>query len=219
MYDRATRTLWHQFTGTPIIGELVGSGIELGYFPTARTTWGDWRAEHPETTVITREGSRYPPWTYTHEKDDKSIYWDYRADPETMFPIAFRDDVLAPKAEVLGVTVKGIDKAYPIELMRQERIVHDQIGDIDLVVIASSTSSDAHIFENPDGLAFSLPEGAPEEGFPLRIVDENGTEWDVSREKLTDASDLSKVLKTVPSNISFWFGWYAFHLETELYGR
>ena len=180
MYDRATRTLWHQFTGTPIIGELVGSGIELGYFPTARTTWGDWRAEHPDTTVITREGSRYPPWTYTHEKDEKSIYWDYRADPETMFPIAFRDDVLAPKAEVLGVTVKGIDKAYPIELLRQERIVHDQIGDIDLVVIASATSSDAHIYENPrrvDSLNCRRTRRKPDclaKGWSIK----HGTEWD-----------------------------------------
>lgn len=219
MYDRATRSLWHQFTGTPIVGELVGSGIQLGYFPTARTTWGDWRAEHPDTTVITREGARYPAWSYTHEDNDNSIYFAYRADPDTMFPIAYRDDVLPPKAEVLGVTLEGVDKAYPVEKLREERIVHDRIGEVDVVVIASATSSDAHIFENPDGLTFSLPEGAPEEGFPLRIVDQDGTEWDVSRENLTDSSDSANVLKTLPSNISFWFGWFAFHRETELYGR
>ena len=219
MYDRATRTLWHQFTGEPIIGELVGSDPDLEYFPTARTTWGDWRAEHPDTTVITREGARYPPWSYTHENDDRSIYYSYRADPETMFPIPYRDDVLAPKAEVLGVTVKGVDKAYPLEELRDERIVHDQVGDIDLVVIASATSSDAHIFENPDGLKFELPDDAPEAGFPPVVVDQNGDEWNVGRDQLTNASDGSEVLRVVPSNVSFWFGWYAFHRGTELYGR
>ena len=219
MYDRATRTLWHQFTGKPIIGELVGSDVELEFFPTARTTWGDWRAEHPDTTVITREGARYPPWTYTHEDDERSIYYGYRDDPETMFPIAHRDDVLPPKAEVLGVTVKGVDKAYPIELLLDERIVHDRIADVDLVVIASATSSDAHIFENPDGLTFSIPQDAPGAGFPPKVVDEKGTDWNVSRDKLTDPSEPSKVLKAVPSNVSFWFGWYAFHRGTELYGQ
>ena len=219
MYDRATRSLWHQFTGKPIIGELVGSDVELEFFPTARTTWGDWRAEHPNTTVITREGARYPPWTYTHEDDERSIYYGYRTDPETMFPIAHRDEVLPPKAEVLGVTVKGVDRAYPIELLREERIVHDRIAGVDLIVIASATSSDAHIFENPDGLTFSLPEDAPEAGIPLKIVDEKGTEWNVRRDKLTDASEPSNVLKAVPSNVSFWFGWYAFHRGTELYGH
>ena len=219
MYDRATRSLWHQFTGTPIIGDLVGSGIELGYFPTARTTWGDWRAEHPDTTVITREGAPYTAWSYTHEDDDSSIYFAYRADPETMFPIAYRDDVLAPKAEVLGVIRNGVEKAYPIGLLRQERIIHDRVGDIEVVVIASATSSDAHIFENPDGLEFRLPDDAPEAGFPDKVLDNNGKEWDVSRERLTDAEDASTVLEIVPSNVSFWFGWFAFHRGTELYGR
>ena len=219
MYDRATRSLWHQFTGTPIVGELVGSGIELGYFPTARTTWGDWRAEHPDTTVITREGARYPAWSYTHEDNDNSIYFAYRADPETMFPIAHRDDVLPPKAEVLGVTLEGVDKAYPIELLREERIVHDRIGDVRIVVLASATSSDAHIFENPEGLEFRLPDDAPKAGFPPKVVDSNGTEWDVTRESLTNAANPSNKLNVVPSNVSFWFGWFAFHRETELYER
>ena len=219
MYDRATRSLWHQFTGTPIIGELVGSGIELGYFPTARTTWGDWRAEHPDTTVITREGARYPAWSYTHEDNDNSIYYAYRADPETMFPIAYRDDVLPPKAEVLGVTLEGVDKAYPIELLRSERIVHDRIGEVDVVVIASATSSDAHIFENPEGLEFRLPDDASEVVFPPKVVDGSGTEWDVTRESLTDSANPSNKLNVVPSNVSFWFGWYAFHRETEIYVR
>ena len=219
MYDRATRSLWHQFTGTPIVGELVDSGIELGYFPTARTTWGDWRTEHPDTTVITREGARYAAWSYTHEDNAKSIYFAYRADPETMFPIAYRDDVLPPKSEVLGVTLAGVSKAYPIELLRGGRIVHDSIGDVEVVVIASATSSDAHIFENPDGLTFSFPKDAPQTGFPPKIVDENGADWNVGRDKLTHASEPSNVLKAVPSNVSFWFGWYAFHRGTELYGQ
>ncbi len=219
MYDRLTRTLWHQFTGEPIIGELVGSDVELTYFPTARTTWGDWLAEHPDTTVITREGARYPPWSYTHESDEKSIYFAYREDPETMFPIAHRDAVLAPKAEVLGVTVKGVAKAYPIEVLREERIVHDRIADVDLVVIASASSSDAHIYENPDGLEFELVDDGPASGFPSEVVDQDGTVWKVSRERLVDSSDSSRVLSVVPSNVSFWFGWFAFHRGTELYER
>ena len=217
MYDRATRSLWHQFTGTPIVGELVGSGIELGYFPTARTTWGDWRAEHPDTTVVTREGARYAPWSYTHENNQS--YFGYRADPEPMFPIAFRGDVLAPKQEVLGVSLMGTDKAYTIRLLREQRIIHDRIGDVEVVVIASATSPDAHIFDNPDGLEFRLPDDAPEVGLPGKVVDQTGNEWVVTREKLVDASDSLNELNVVPSNVSFWFGWFAFHRETELYGR
>ena len=219
MYDRLTRTLWHQFTGTPIVGELVESGIVLNYFPTARTTWGDWRAEHPDTTVLSRDGARYPAWTYTNENSEDSIYWNYRADPDTMFPIAFRDDVLAPKAEILGVAIQATHKAYPIELLRQERIVHDRVGDTEIVVVASATSSDAHIYKNPDRLRFRLPEGQIDAAFPSVIVDDNGNDWQVRRDRLIRTDDPSVKLSAVPSNVAFWFGWYAFHRDTVLYGR
>ncbi len=218
MYDRATRTLWHQFTGEPIIGELVGSDVELTYFPTSRTSWADWVAEHPDTTVLTREGAIYPPWNYLHEDEERAIYYDYRANPDSMFPISHRDDALLPKAEVLGLTVAGVDKAYPIEVLREERIVHDRIGELDVVVIASGTSSDAHIYENPDGLEFELLDDGSAAGYPAEVVDQDGTVWEVSRERLVDASDSDRVLSVVPSNVSFWFGWFAFHRGTELYG-
>ncbi len=222
MYDRATRTLWHQFTGKPIIGELVGSEIELEYFPTARTTWGDWRAEHPDTTVMTREGARsYAAWSYTHENDEKSIYWDYRADPETMFPIAFRDETLEPKDEVLGVSIGSLHKAYPLERLREERIVNDRIDDIDVVVIASATSSDAHIYANPDQLQFRIPDDAPFDGYPARVIDHNGDVWNVARDQLKrlDGTSDAVALRAIPSNVSFWFGWYAFHRDTLLYEK
>ena len=40
MYDRLTETLWNQLRGEPMVGELVGSGIKLEYFPVALTTLG-----------------------------------------------------------------------------------------------------------------------------------------------------------------------------------
>ena len=47
MYDQATHSLWHQFTGRPVVGPLTGSGIELEVLPVAITSWRDWRAQHP----------------------------------------------------------------------------------------------------------------------------------------------------------------------------
>ena len=64
MYDRATNTLWHQFLGEPVIGELVGSGIALDIIPNTLTTWGDWVSAHPDTTVLDVETGVYPPSSY-----------------------------------------------------------------------------------------------------------------------------------------------------------
>ena len=217
MYDRATNSLWHQFTGTPIIGELQGSGIVLDYFPTARTTWGEWVAEHPDTTVLALDGAHYAEWSYLHEREEKSIYWEYRADPQTMFPIFQRDPVMAAKAEVLGVSIGDIHKAYRITDLMDERIVHDRLGDLDVVVIASGVSSDAHIYDNSAGIQFELAEGVTESGFSSTVVDSEGREWLVDRNRLVSADDPSMTLPAVPSNVSFWFGWFAYHPDTLLY--
>ncbi len=218
MYDRLTRTLWHQFSGEPIIGELVGSDIELQFFPTARTTWGDWVAEHPDTTVITREGLRYFADFYTHEDDEHSIYYDYRAQPDSMFPIPNRDGTLAPKDEILGVTFGGVSKAYPISVLRSERVVRDEIGTAPIVVVASATSSDAHVYANSDEIVFRLPDGASRSGLPDELIDDEGTTWQINRESIREVGGDRK-LSAVPSNVSFWFGWYAFHPQTQVYGR
>ena len=60
MYDRGTNTLWHQFLGKPVVGELVGSGITLEVLPMTLTIWADWLASHPNTTVLDVETGVYP---------------------------------------------------------------------------------------------------------------------------------------------------------------
>ena len=54
MYDRKTNSLWHQFRGEPVTGELADSGIVLHVIPVSLTTWGEWLASHPDTTVLGR---------------------------------------------------------------------------------------------------------------------------------------------------------------------
>ena len=221
MYDRATNTLWHQFTGTPIIGELQGSGIQLEWFPTARTTWGAWREEHPESTVLDRDEAIYPPRNYLNESNPRSIYFPYRADPETMFPIATRNDMLPAKTEVLGVAFEGEHRAYAIPDLRRERIVHDEIGGVPVVVIASSGTSDAHIYRNDSGLQLSLPDGASADngGFPAALVDSGGRRYTATRYAITRDDGSGFELPHIPSNVNFWFGWFAFHPETSLYAK
>ena len=47
MYDKATASLWSTLTGEPVIGPLVGKGIELKTLPVVTTTWREWKARHP----------------------------------------------------------------------------------------------------------------------------------------------------------------------------
>jgi hypothetical protein len=61
MYDRETNTLWNQFQGIPIVGELVGSSIQLEILPLSLTTWGEWLGDHSHTKALSLETGFYSP--------------------------------------------------------------------------------------------------------------------------------------------------------------
>ena len=216
MYDRLTETLWSQLRGEPILGELVGSGIKLEYFPVALTTWGEWLAEHPDTKVQSRETGYYGARSYVREDDRRSIYFSYREDPETMFPIWNRDDSLASKQLVLGVVAEGAYKAYSIDALNESRLVNDTVGGVDLVVVSSYLSADALAFRS-EGIQFTLPDDAPD-SLPTTLLDEDGAVWNVERDRIWKDDDPTQTLPLHPANVSFWFGWYITHPDTLLYG-
>jgi hypothetical protein len=56
LYDRGTLSLWAAEEGRPVVGKLVGTNVKLTPHPVIVTTWGDWRAAHPDTKVLSPEG-------------------------------------------------------------------------------------------------------------------------------------------------------------------
>ena len=216
MYDRETFSLWNQETGQPVIGELADSGIQLNFFPTLLTTWGEWTDEHPDTTVLALDTGVSQPGRYFPEDNPNATYYEYFNTPGTMFPVWIRDDSLEAKDVVLGVNVGEAQKAYPVSVLQVERVVNDTLGETNVVVLGSEISQAAKAYERGDQ-EFSRVEGDASTGVPMKLVDKNGHVWDVTEEALVNASDASQTLPRIPTHSSFWFGWYAFYPETELY--
>ena len=219
MYDRQTNSLWHQFTGEPIIGQLANSGIRQPFFPVLLTTWGEWLEMHPDTTVLSLETGVYPPNSYVNENEPFAVYNDYFTTPETRFPVWNRDGRLRTKQPVQGVIVGDAKKAYSIVDLWIERVVNDSVGGTDVVVIGSPFSEAARVYER-NGRRFALPPGdAALTGLPSEIVDSDGVAWRVTQEALINSADPAMQLKMLPSQTSFWFGWFAFYPDTDLYSR
>ena len=61
MFDWATKSLWNQFTGRPVVGPLVEADIELALRPVAITDWRRWRTRHPASRVLARGGPSANP--------------------------------------------------------------------------------------------------------------------------------------------------------------
>lgn len=130
MYDRATKTLWNQLTGEPVIGKLAGSNIKLTVLPDVLTSWGDWRRQHPDTKVLDINTGFDRPYQVG------ATYGRYFGSPETMFPVWQQSKLLPRKERIFAVQDSGLAKAYPLDaLNRSGGVVNDILGSLPLVVI------------------------------------------------------------------------------------
>ena len=215
MYDRKTNTLWNQFIGRPALGPLAGSGIKLEILPVTVTTWGEWFAEHPATTVLDIDTGIYRPEEYGPEWEPYSIYHSYRISPNTMFPVWRQDGRLDTKGQLFGLLVNGRAKAYPLDSLKDHPVVNDSLGGQNLVVV-SSPSGGSRAFQRGN-FTFS-PTFPPENDFaPTQLHDQNGRQWQVQDAHLVQVEDPSRRLPRIPSQNAYWFGWYSYYPDTAIF--
>ena len=208
MYDRATETLWHQFRGKPVVGPLANSGIRLEVLPNVLTTWGEWLAQHPDTTVISNETGVYPAEQYLPEDNRRSIYFSYRADTGIMFPVAGIDEALPIKQQVFGLEFGGVARAYPRDVLVQNSLVNDNVGGKD-VVIVTVAGGGSRAYDS-QGLQLQFSAGG-------QFQSGDGRTWRLLEDALENTGDPSQRLPRLPSRDAYWFGWQAFYPHTELY--
>ena len=85
------------------------------------------------------------------------------------------------------------------------------------MVLGSDASQGARAYYR-DGRSFKLAEGdASHPGIPSVVTDADGGTWRVTEEFLVNKEDESEKIARIPTHMSFWFGWYQFHPDTELY--
>lgn len=91
MFDHESLSLWSTVEGRPVIGPLAGSGLELTAYPVVTTTWREWRAAHPETTVLALETG------FQRDYSEGAAYRDYFSTDELMFEVPRTDNRLKKK--------------------------------------------------------------------------------------------------------------------------
>ena len=203
MYDAGTRSLWSNLTGEPVVGPLVGSGLRLTPLPTTVSTWGDWRRRHPRTTVVSMNTG--------HRRDYSpgAAYGRYFASPETMFPVWKKSPLLPPKTWIHGIRSGAVARAYPLDVLFRERVVNDVVGTLSLVLVADPVSGSVRSYRREDRTFVEGPNG--------QLVDPaTGEAWTLSEDSLRAATGRS-TLPRVAAHRAYWFGWYAFHPETDVY--
>ena len=203
MFDRQTHSLWNQFTGKPVVGPLVDSGIELVQRPIVITSWADWKAQNPDTRVLSLDTGV--------QRDYRSgvVYKDYFASSELMFPTLVDQSKHRQKDYVFGIRTFGAAKAWPITAFKGGRVINDNIADKPLVLIGDDKTRTARAYERGD-LTFVPANGG--------LKSQDGTQWTLSEDALT-APD-GRILPRVAGHIAYWFAWNGYlGAESELYSE
>jgi hypothetical protein len=108
MYDRQTNSWWAQASGAAIDGKLKGSVLSL-YPQSSMVTWKEWRANHPNTLVLSKR-------TRGGLEGMSMGYADYHRSSQigVTGQLKFADKQLPAKTRVLGFRLD--DRAYAIDL-------------------------------------------------------------------------------------------------------
>ncbi len=111
MFDLHTFSVFDTFLGTALSGPLQDAGFTLEQVSVVTSTWGDWKAAHPDTTIIRQDGGLGRTYSLDPLRG--------RDDDGPIFPIGDVDPRLPVQEQVLGVvTGDGTPLAFPVTAVR-----------------------------------------------------------------------------------------------------
>ena len=153
MYDRQTESLWSQLMQEAIAGPMTGA--KLAILPSLHTTWEYWRAQHPQTLVLSPEtGFRRDYGLNPYQE-----YWEMGQPPRFRRPPkAKKSNVkLRPMERVLGLSVDGAKKAYPFSVLKTkpERF-EDQIRGKKVIIHVDKKSETGYVTDERGTLIPSI---------------------------------------------------------------
>jgi len=203
MFDRATDSLWNQFTGKPVVGALVDSGIELETLPLVTTTWGKWRTANPGTRVMSMDTG------FARDYRPGKPYGAYFASSRLMFPVATDDRRLKQKQEVFGMRISGHARAWPLNLFKKGRVIHDRLGVVDIVLIGHAKTRTVRAYRS-EGRMFEQGKDQPRSQ-----VSSEGQIWQVEEDALHGPN--GERLTRLPGHLAYWFAWHNYLGPDTLY--
>lgn len=202
MVDDATGTTWGHLDGLALAGPLAGERLTI--LPLQMTTWASWLAAHPSTTVIDIDtGYEYRQQVQLGRDALRGAFL------ETLGEL----DAQLPAGElVIGVLAGSEAMAFPLAA-QGDAPMQAEVDGVPVVILedAEGLPSLAYHRALSDGrvLSFERIDGA------IHDV-ETGTRW--SSSGLGLEGELAGVQLTfVTSFFTEWYGWAAFHPETDIY--
>ena len=226
MYDRTTETLWQQFTGEGIVGELAGE--RLTFLPAAIVSFADFQETYSEGQILSRD-------TGHNRRYGTNPYAGY--DTIGQNPFLFEASELDGRLPAMErvVTVGFTDEegavAYPLSLLTGETVINDVLANGEPIVVlhqpGTASALGAQIIAEADDVGATGVFSRRVNGQVLTFVydvdhgrvtdNQTGSTWDIFG-RATAGELAGTQLDRLVSGDHFWFSWAAFMPDTRIYG-
>ncbi len=219
MYDRTTESLWQQFTGEAIVGDLVGK--RLTFLPSSIVSFDDFQQAFPKGTVLSIDTGA--PFRY-----DRRTYEGYDSLGQDPFLFFGQLDRRLPATErVVSVSLAGLDIAYPVSELAKAGVINDTQNGQNLAIFYTDGTTSA--FYNPliNDFAEVGATGVFDPNLDSQLLtfstdgdqivdDQTGSVWNILGQA-TEGPLAGEALTSIVHGDHFWFSWAAFKPDTIIY--
>ena len=196
LYDRQTGSRWNQIVGRATQGPLEGSRLRKR--PSTLTTWGRWRALHPETTVFS----------------DPELIRKRRFTEESVSRVTLSGGgPVVSEDLVVGIEGPSSARAYLMRRLASGSVANDTIDDEPIAVFLVEDGVTPRVFGRSTAtqtLTFELA------GDHLRD-EETGTRWDPMSGRALAGPLEGAQLEARVFTQALWYAWRSVRPDTTLW--
>ncbi len=204
--DEETSSIWQQSTGEAIFGPLKGR--QLAVVQSDELTFALWRKEQPQGQVL------MPDAQYQAEYDPKD--WESHV-AKTRTVVDTTKSGIGPHQLMIGVTIDGRSKAYPIEAILAAKLIQDRIESSPVVIVVGPDGASIRAFENNsigvDGARLTFAAG---EGETIMTDAQTGSAWNFQG-CAVEGKLAGQCLKEIDAHKDYWFDWMNHHHESRVF--
>jgi len=217
LYDEESGSLWSQLAARAIQGPLTGTRLDRT--GSAITTWGDWQAAAPDTSVLVpppASDTVVGPVSFNYNLDfygRRERITDRYPDHGPLGELEWTDTRLQRRTVVIGVSTDGAARAYAERDLRGGDPINDTVGSLPVLVTATAAGRPRAYVRRVDGtrLTFETTEAG-------ELV-AGGSRWSRLRGVALDGPHEGTQLSVAPGRGPlYWAAWLAFNPESTVYG-
>jgi len=209
--DRETGSRWQQSSLEAISGPLKGTHLQL--YPFLLTDWAEWLKLHPDTLVL----KPLPGYAERMDAKNEMIRQGLSGEGSAPDGLLHKDERLKPRAMILGLSIDGAAKAFPLSVLQQTRVINDQLGGRHILIVHQPGSDTTTAFQaRVNGRTLTFAPANPE---TTELIDrETKSHWDPYGECISGQLRGSH-LQSLILEPEYWFAWSEFHPKTAIYAN